>query len=81
MTKTFIKHDFQQKNMLNIFPSITKYDKKPNFSQHLQSQFLKSIQILKDFLRCGKFCEKLNQNGQKITPIHAYIDKHAHQQA
>ena len=35
MTRTFIKHDFQQKNMLNFFPSIRKYDQKPDFSQHL----------------------------------------------
>ena len=81
MTKTFIKHDFQQKNMLNIFPRIRKCDKKPHFSQHLQSQFLKHIQIFKKCVRCGKFCEKLNQNGQNITPMHAYIDKHVHQQA
>ena len=31
MTKTFIKHDFQQKSMLNYSPNIKKYDEKTWF--------------------------------------------------
>ena len=64
MTKTFIKHDFQQKNMLNYFPSITKYEKKLIFLNILYSDnFLNIHKFSKNFVRCGKFCEKLNQNG------------------